>query len=379
MRVLHTSDWHLGRTLFSVPLIEHQRVFLDWLVEQVDQHKIDAVLISGDVYDRSVPSVEVIAMFEKALIELARRTTVVIIPGNHDSATRLGFAGPLLESANVHVRASASDLERPIVMSEGQQSVQIFGIPYLEPTFHAENFECERTHAAVLGAAMERIRTAAISDVPMIVVAHAFVTGGAESESERDVRVGGIPDAPISVFDGAHYVALGHLHRPQKLTTTKPMTARYSGSPIAYSFSEEGQEKSVVLLDINQDGIDVTLLPTPQVRSLTTIRGELTELLSSDEYTSAEDHWVRAILTDERRPERPMERLRERFAHTLHIEFAPVTGLDVQDNRAVDISTLDPIDVTTSFIEYVSGTQASEREEALIAQAVERVRISEAQ
>lgn len=376
MRLLHTSDWHLGRTLFSVPLIDHQRVFLEWLVGQVDERNIDAVLISGDVYDRSVPSVESIALFEWVLIELARRTAVVLIPGNHDSATRLGFAGPLLESANVHVRASINEVDRPIVIAAKGQSVQIFGIPYLEPMFHADRLDCDRTHAAVLKAAMERIRQAAIPDLPIVVVAHAFVTGGVASDSERDVRVGGVPDAPVSVFDGAHYVALGHLHRPQELKTTEGMQARYSGSPIAYSFSEEGQEKSVVLLEVTENEIDVTLISTPQPRPLATIQGQLDHLLTSEVFTGVEEHWIRAVITDERRPERPMERLRERFPHALQLDFMPASGGINPAIRAVDISRLNPVEVTHAFIEYVSGSEPNEKEAALIEEAVERVRQS---
>jgi DNA repair protein SbcD/Mre11 len=228
-----------------------------------------------------------------------------------------------------------------------------------------------------LNAAMERIRQSAVADMPVIVVAHAFVTGGQPSESERDVRVGGIQDAPISIFDGADYVALGHLHRPQELTTQSQMKARYSGSPIAYSFSEEGQEKSVVILDVNDESIHVTLLPTPQPRALATIQGDLDELLSDSMLSPLENHWIRAIVTDERRPERPMDRLRERFPHTLQLEFAPAGGGANTGVRAVDISVLSPVEVTTSFIEYVSGTDVTETERALIEQAVERVRLDE--
>lgn len=364
--------------MFSVPLFEHQRVFLEWLIEQVDEHRVDAVVISGDIYDRSVPSVETISLFEWALIELAQRTEVVLIPGNHDSATRLGFAGPLLEAARVHVRASAADLSRPILLTsqEGDRT-QIFCIPYLEPAFHAANFNCERTHAGVLGAAMEQIRLAADFEMPIVVVAHAFVTGGVASESERDVRVGGIPDAPVSIFHGANYVALGHLHRPQQLSTPDGMQARYSGSPIAYSFSEEGQEKSVAFLEITDQGTDVRLLPTPTPRPLSTIRGEIDDLLSNEVWKGVEGHWIRAIVTDDRRPERPMERLRERFPHTLQLEFAPSNASLTNEYRAIDIAALDPVEVTSQFISYVAGVAATEQELVLIAEAVERVRIAQ--
>jgi exonuclease SbcD len=385
MKLLHTSDWHLGRNLFSIPLIDHQRVFLEWLIEQVDEHQVDAVIISGDIYDRSVPAVETISLFEWALIELAKRTEVVLIPGNHDSATRLGFAGPLLEAARVHVRASVADLTRPIILTartdngtEEAERVQIFCIPYLEPAFHSANFDCERSHAGVLGAAMDQIRSTADFEMPVIVVSHAFITGGVASESERDVRVGGIPDAPVSIFQGANYVALGHLHRPQELSTPDGMLARYSGSPIAYSFSEEGQVKSVVLIDISSQGAEVMLLPTPTPRALSTIRGDIDDLLSNPVWQEAQEHWIRAVVTDDRRPERPMERLRERFPHTLQLEFAPSNAALTNEFRAVDIATLDPVEVTSQFINYVAGVAATDEELTLIEQAVERVRIEQA-
>jgi len=392
MKLLHTSDWHLGRNLFSVPLLDHQRVFLEWLIAQVDEHQVDAVIISGDIYDRSVPAVETISLFEWALIELAKRTEVVLIPGNHDSATRLGFAGPLLEAARVHVRASAANLARPIILTartherpqaddstQATDRVQIFCIPYLEPAFHSANFDCERSHAGVLAAAMDQIRSAADLDLPIVVVSHAFITGGVASESERDVRVGGIPDAPVSIFQGANYVALGHLHRPQELSTPVGMLARYSGSPIAYSFSEEGQVKSVVLLDISSLGAEVMLLPTPTPRPLSTIRGDLEDLLNDPMWQEAQDHWIRAVVTDDRRPERPMERLRERFPHTLQLEFAPSNAVLTNEFRAVDIATLDPVEVTSQFINYVAGIAATDQELTLIEQAVERVRIAQVQ
>jgi len=385
MKLLHTSDWHLGRNLFSIPLIDHQRVFLEWLIDQVDEHQVDAVIISGDIYDRSVPAVETISLFEWALIELAKRTEVVLIPGNHDSATRLGFAGPLLEAARVHVRASVADLARPIILTartdngtENAERVQIFCIPYLEPAFHSADFDCERSHAAVLGAAMDQVRSAADFEMPIVVVSHAFITGGVASESERDVRVGGIPDAPVSIFQGANYVALGHLHRPQELSTPDGMLARYSGSPIAYSFSEEGQVKSVVLLDITSQGADATLLPTPTPRPLSTIRGDLEDLLNDPMWQEVQDHWIRAVVTDDRRPERPMERLRERFPHTLQLEFAPSNATLTDEYRAVDIANLDPVEVTSQFINYVAGVAATDEELTLIEQAVERVRIAQA-
>lgn len=377
MRLLHTSDWHLGRSLISVPLIDEQRVFLQWLVEQARAHEVDGVLISGDVYDRAVPSVEAIGLLEWALVELSATASVVLISGNHDSSTRLGFAGRLLEAARVHVRSDVSDLARPVVITgrSGDQCA-VYCIPYLEPTLQAERLSSERTHEGVLSAAMARIRSAHDEQLPMVVLAHAFITGGLGSDSERDVRVGGIPDAPVSLFEGAHYVALGHLHRPQQVGAASGVQARYAGSPLAYSFSEEGQQKSVVLVELSADGAcEIELLQAPQPRPLTTIRGELAELLADPQLAPLEQHWIRAVLTDARRPERPMDRLRERFPHTLQLEFAPQGQLLSPAGPAPSLAQLDPVAVTAEFIEHVTGTPPTTQERQLIDDAVMRVRI----
>ena len=376
MRLLHTSDWHLGRSLISVPLIDEQRFFLHWLVDQVRAHEVDAVLISGDVYDRAVPSVEAIALLEWALVQLSKTASIVLIPGNHDSPTRLGFAGPLLEAARVHLRADVGDLDRPVVLTgkRGEQCA-VYCIPFLEPTLQAERLQSDRTHEAVLSAAMTLIRSAHTAEMPMVVLSHAFITGGFSSDSERDVRVGGIPDAPIALFEGASYVALGHLHRPQQVGADSGVIARYAGSPLAYSFSEEGQQKSVTLIDLKPSGDStIQLLATPQPRPLTTIRGELAELLSSDQYEGVEQHWIRAILTDPRRPENPMDRLRQRFPHALQLEFAPDGLTPGQLPSTTPISLQDPAAVTCQFIEYVTGTEPSAQEVTLIQDAVSRVR-----
>lgn len=376
MRLLHTSDWHLGRTLFATPLIDDQRAFLSWLVDTVRDEPVDAVLISGDVYDRAVPSVEAVALFEWALVELARLTDVVLIPGNHDSAARLGFAGRLLEAARVHVRSTVDDLDRPVRITDGEgRVVEVFAIPYLEPAFHADRLGTERSHAGVLAGAMARIRARAVGE-PYVVVAHAFVTGGQASDSERDVRVGGIADAPASVFAGASYVALGHLHAPQSVDAGDGTLCRYSGSPLAYSFSEERQVKSVTVVDIAPDGaVTATLLPIPTRRRLSTISGRLDDLLADPALAPVSDDWIRAIITDTRRPERPMDRLRARFPNTLQLEFAPEGAALTEGAPVADVRALDPVEVVGQFLEHVSGTPPTPEETRLITAAVERTRL----
>src|SRR6266700_1337551 len=231
MRLIHTSDWHLGRTLHGESLLAHQAAFLDWLLGQAVSHRADAVVVAGDVYDRAVPPVDAVALLDRSLAAFAgQRIPVVVISGNHDSHVRLGFGGALTEAAGIHLRTSVPDITRPAVISDRHGEVGIYGIPYLLPDAVMADLAAQRSHATVLAAAAGRIaRDAAARGLARTVVAaHAFVTGGEPSPSERDIRVGGIGDAPAGALAGCSYLALGHLHGPQQVSVPGGGTvARY--------------------------------------------------------------------------------------------------------------------------------------------------------
>jgi exonuclease SbcD len=389
MRLLHTSDWHLGLNLLGVPMIDHQRAFVDWLVDLVRDREVDAVLVAGDVYDRAIPPTDAIDLLERALLDLSALCPVVVISGNHDSATRLGFGGRLMEAAHVHLRSGIDDLDRPVpITGRDGTTALVYGLPYLEPDAMHAALGAERSHEAVLTAAMGRVRVhldaqreaarrSGTAEPRAVAMAHAFIAGGSISESERDVTVGGIADAPAAVFDGVDYVALGHLHRPQEVRGGPP--ARYSGTPLAYSFSEESHEKSVTLVDLASDGTVVLATePTPVPRRLATISGPLDHLLSSPDLASVEDAWVRARLTDAVRPENPMERLRTRFPNTIQLLFEGPADLAGPIGAIVDPRTADPLQVVEGFIEHVSGEPAAAGALALAQDSLERLRAREA-
>jgi len=393
VRVLHTSDWHLGRTLETWPLVEHQSAFLTWLAQLCRERQIEAILVSGDIYDRAVPSVEAVQLLEEALASLVRICPIVLISGNHDSAVRLGFGGTLLESVNVHFRSSVADIARPIHLTGADgTSVLIYGVPYLEPPLVRGLLACDKSHAAVLTAAMDLVRadlaersadasSTGAGRPRSVVMAHAFVTGGQGSDSERDVSVGGVADAPASVFDGVDYVALGHLHGPQEIAGQSTTLLRYSGSPLAYSFSEEGHLKSVSILDIAMDGpIEVELVPAPVPRGMRTITGDLADLLNDPELAEAETFWIRAIVTDAVRPEHAMERLRRRFPHAIAMDLQPHRdGMPlVEVERRVDPRQASPVEVVAAFVEHVTSQPATQAVCEVAQEAVERVRVSEA-
>jgi exonuclease SbcD len=216
MRLLHTADWHLGRTLHRLPLLEAQRAVVDHLVELARAEAVDAILLAGDVFDRALPPVEAVRVAGDALRRLAEVAPVLVVSGNHDSAGRLGFAAELIAAGGVHLRTDPARVAEPVVLHDEHGPVALYGLPYLDPDLTREALGAERSHEAVLRAAMDRVRAdlAGRDGARAVVVAHAFVQGGEASESERDISIGGAETAPASVFGGVDYVALGHLHRP---------------------------------------------------------------------------------------------------------------------------------------------------------------------
>ncbi|MFE4659521.1 exonuclease SbcCD subunit D [Streptomyces hydrogenans] len=326
MRLLHTSDWHLGRSFHRVGLLDAQAAFLDHLVATVRDREVDAVLVAGDVYDRAVPPLSAVALFDRALHRLADAgVPTVMISGNHDSARRLGVGAGLLDRAGIHLRTDPAGVGTPVVLADAHGDVALYGLPYLEPALVRERLGAAKPgHEAVLVAAMDRVRAdlaARPAGTRSVVLAHAFVAGGAPSDSERDITVGGVAAVPTTVFDGVDYVALGHLHGSQALTPR----VRYSGSPLAYSFSETDHRKTMWLIDLGADGevAAAERVDCPVPRPLARLRGRLEDLLADPAHDRHQDSWIEATLTDAVRPHDPMARLAERFPHTLHLVFDP--------------------------------------------------------
>jgi exonuclease SbcD len=396
MRLIHTSDWHLGRTLHGESLLEHQGGFLDWLLAEAIRQQAGAVVVAGDVYDRAVPPLDAVELLDRALLGFARAgVPMLITSGNHDSAVRLGFAAGLSEAAGIHLRTSVADLARPLVLADASGQVALYGVPYLLPDAVMTELGAERSHRSVLAAAAARIHAdAARRGIGRVVIAaHAFVTGAAASESERDIRVGGIGDVPASVFGGACYVALGHLHGPQLVSpaaganagsaaSAGPVLARYSGSPLAFSFSEKDHRKSVTLVDIDAAGqVRTELLAAPVPRPLREVRGRLEDLLGRADGDLADlaGAWVKAVLTDPRRPAAPMERLREKWPHTLMLDFAPEGGLVAPEADLQALSrTADPVEICGLFVEYAGGGAPDDAERRVLRDAVEAAQRAEA-
>ncbi|MCZ3387106.1 MAG: exonuclease SbcCD subunit D [Actinomycetia bacterium] len=385
MRLLHTSDWHLGRGLHGVDLHEAQQQVVRQVVEAVRADAVDAVLICGDIYDRAVPPVTSVRLWSDALGELSALAPVIVIPGNHDSATRLG-AGSDLFRAGVHIVTDLNQVGTPIELHDDTGPVLVYPIPFLDPDVarHALSNDGEplgRSHEAVMTAAMDRIRRD-LSDrrrsqpaARAVVMAHAFVVSGGStenerSESERDLRIGGVDSVRSTVFDDVDYVALGHLHGAQRVGEER---VRYAGSPMRYSFSEVNQQKQLLRVDLGPSGLrGVESIPVKQPRSMAAISGTFDELLTSDTFDAHSEAWVQVTVTDDARPAQLVAQIRSRFPGALIIRHEPVSGPLVDRGAGSLRVPSQPTEVAGAFVRYVTGADISTGELAAFANAYEQ-------
>ncbi|GAA5088655.1 exonuclease SbcCD subunit D [Nocardia iowensis] len=328
MRMLHTSDWHIGRTFHGVDLLADQARSLTAIAELVAEESVDVVVLPGDVYDRSIPSADAIAVCNRGFEAIrAAGARIVATSGNHDSPARLGAGASFAAAGGLYLRTTVADVDQPVLLDDEHGPVAFYGIPYLEPEITRAELGVPqaRSHADILDAAMRRIRAdiAQRDGTRTVVLAHAFVVGGEATGSERSISVGGVETVPMGAFDGIDYVALGHLHSPQTLSES----VRYCGSPLPYSFAESSHRKAVWLIELDAAGLhSVERRDLPVVRGLTRLTGTLDELLTDASHAPAEEHYVSAVLTDSTRPVDAMRKLRERFPHAVHVEWVRPEG-----------------------------------------------------
>jgi exonuclease SbcD len=381
--LLHTSDWHLGRSFHRISLLDAQRDFLDHLLATVEEERVDAVLVAGDVYDRAVPPLAAVELFDTALHRLSQLgVPTVMISGNHDSARRLGVGSGLMQQAGVHLRTDPEGCGTPVLLSDEHGDVACYGLPYLEPTLVRAVLGAESGgHTSVLKAAMKRVR-ADLAKRPdgtrSVVLAHAFVHGGEASDSERDITVGGVASVPASVFDGVDYAALGHLHGCQTITDR----VRYSGSPLTYSFSETTHRKSMWLIDLDAQGaVDARRLRCPVPRPLARLRGTLDALLDEPAHAEHQDAWVEVTLTDAARPHAPMARLAARFPHIVSLVFEPDRAeADGRPSYAHRIRGRSDQEIAEDFVGHVrTGRAADASEREMLGEALEAARVEDSQ
>jgi exonuclease SbcD len=393
MRFLHTSDWHLGRSFHGASLLEEQAAALARLVELAREGEVDAVLIAGDIYDRAIPPAEAVRLFTDTLARLRETgAAVVAIAGNHDSHVRVSVYDPLLSALGVTIRGDVRRAEQPVIVAprRGGAPVAIYPLPYLDPTVDGPAFGAGAVdgdgedgaeaasplrlrHEDVTRLALARLRRD-LRTRPghrSVVVAHTFVAGGEPCESERELTVGNVDRVSVEAFAGFDAVALGHLHRPQELDGPR---LAYCGSPLPYSFSEEGQRKGVRLVALDARGVpSVEEVPLGVGRPLATIEGGIEQLLRDPALEAARGAWVRVILTDETLPLQAKARLQRRFPHIAELRHRPPRAerfsRDDRHRRVRQAGS--PIDLLTAFFADQQGRPATVIEQELLRRALE--------
>ena len=389
MRILHTSDWHLGRTFVQASLLDDQQQFLDWLVATVVAERIDLVVVAGDVFDRAVAPTEAVVMFRDVLRRLAGRTKVAVITGNHDGADRVATYGDLLDLSGVLVRGGYGSIGEVLTVSFDDGPLDVVLLPFLDPQVAPDDYPSDdasvvkadgtgdgtgdafarrirRTHQSVLATAADVAR-ASLRSPRSLAVAHAFVTGGTVSDSERQLVVGGTGTVEASIFAPFSYTALGHLHRPQDVAAPSGRV-RYSGTPLAYSFSEQ-HAKSITIVDLAADGAcTVTEVPVPVGRAVLTVTGAIDDLLAATPSPAAADSWVRVVLTDPGVVLDSKARLAQVYPHVIEILHEPthtgaelVAGLGAGRRRSMTAA-----EVAGEFWRAANQTDPSDDERELL-------------
>ena len=381
MRILHTSDWHVGRTFHGYPTLEAVREVLGAIPELVREHGIDVVLVAGDVYDLTNPSADAVAVLRDTLTAIIESgAKIVVTSGNHDSAVRLGFAGPFTAAAGLHLVTDASATGTPVELHDEHGPVDIYGIPYLQPELVRQLPwvpEGARSQREVVTAAMQRIRsTVAERGHRSVVVAHTFVAGAEaeSSDSERAItreplKAGGVDAVPVTAFEGVDYAALGHIHGRAQLAEH----VRYSGAVLHYSFKEAGKPRGGWLIDLGADGVDsIEWLDLPVPRPLKELRGSFAELLGDSQWEQYTGHYVRAVYTDRSKQLEPLQKLRARFPHCAEVVHEPAErAAEAGSSYAERVKGKSDAEVIDAFLAEVrNGEGPSELEAQTVAEVL---------
>ena len=372
MKWFHLSDLHLGKRLCEVPLLSDQAHILSQILALTAEERPDGVLIAGDVYDKPVPSAEAVGLLDDFLVRLSRQgVPAYLISGNHDSAERLSFGGRLMAAGGVHVAPVYSGQVEPIVLADQYGPVYLYLLPFLKPAhvrrfFPEASIESYTDEVAAVVSAME-IDPA----VRNVLVAHQFVTGSVRCASE-EVSVGGTDNVDVSVFDGFDYVALGHLHSPQRAGRD---TVRYCGTPLAYSFPEAEQEKSVTVVELKEKGtVSLRTLPLTPLRRLGELRGTYEELTCRQFYegTDYQSRYLRVVLTDEEDVVDAAVKLRMVYPGLMQVAY------DNHRTQAAGVPELEserrsPLELLEEFYEGQNGQPMGDAQRQLARELMEQI------
>lgn len=374
MKIIHTGDWHIGKLVHGVHMTEDQRHILNQLVETIEIEKPQVLIIAGDIYDRSIPPVEAVDLLDEILSEiiLKHEITVIAIAGNHDSPDRVGFAGRILTDRGLHIRGNISGEIIPVRVEDEYGTVDFYPVPFVEPAVVREVYgDTEiKSHDDAIKTVLGRIVDKMDINSRNVCISHAFLMGTEAletSESERPLSIGGSEYVNVDYYSPFDYVALGHLHRPQKVKHDK---IRYSGSLLKYSFSEARQKKSITIVDMDGDGnIEYEMKELEPLRDMRIIKGDLVSLMDRDVYSLGNtDDYIMASLTDKGELVDPISRLRSVYPNILRLEreqFNREAGED-RTSAGDEFSQKNPVDLFGEFYENMSGEEFDDDKKGIV-------------
>ena len=373
MKFVHLSDLHLGKRVNEFSMIEDQAYILTKILGIIREERPDGVLIAGDIYDKSVPSVEAVSLFDDFLKQLSRQQTqVFIISGNHDSPERLGFASELIALSGIHIAPAYDGMVCPVSLEDGYGTVNVYMLPFIKPVHVRSAFPEEKaesyTEAVSAAIAHMDIREGERN----ILIAHQFVTGAARCESE-DISVGGLDNVDASVFDAFDYVALGHIHGPQQIGRE---SVRYCGTPLKYSFSEAKQRKSVTVAELKEKGnLGIRTVSLTPLRDLRELKGTYEELANRKNYegTSLEDY-LHITLTDEVDIVDAVGKLRVIYPNLMKLDY---DNRRTRENREItggdEMEAKTPMELVREFYERQNNQPMNGKQEALVSRLMEKI------
>ncbi|MDC5812455.1 exonuclease SbcCD subunit D [Vibrio europaeus] len=373
MKFLHTSDWHLGRQFHNVSLLDDQKVVLEQIIEYIQSNTVDALVIAGDVYDRSVPPTAAIELMNQFISRVCGelKLPIILIPGNHDGAERLGFGSQQMAESGLHIIANFKDMLTPVELKTDLGAVRFYGMPYNDPELVRHHFkQSVATHDDAHKLLCEEITATFDPNASNVLISHCFVDGAIESESERPLSIGGSDRVSHEHFTPFDYVALGHLHQPQKKGEEY---IRYSGSLMKYSFSEQHQKKGMTLVELDKSGFkSSTHIDLSAPHEMRIIEGELDEIIAQGKTDPNNHDYLLVRLMDRHAILNPMEKLRSVYPNVLHLE-KPGMLVGVEQQMAAAKLARSEVDMFRDFFVEAQDSQLSEEQDKAITDIIKQL------
>lgn len=374
MKIIHLADLHIGKRVNEFSMIDDQKYILNQILEIINKEKPDAVIIAGDVYDKQVPSIEAVELLDSFISDISKRkTTTFIISGNHDSAERLAFGSSLMAMGKIYISPVYNGKISKYTLKDDFGSANFYLLPFVKPSHVKRFFPDEKieSYTDAIKVVIDNLKldTSEIN----ILIAHQFVTGASRTESE-EISVGGLDNVEASVFEDFDYVALGHIHRPQKIGTERIC---YCGTPLKYSFSEVNDTKSVSIIEINsKEDFNLRMIPLIPKRDMRKIRGTYEELTTKNSYENTNtDDYIHVTLTDEFNVADAIQKLRVIYKNIMKLEY---DNMRTRESRKINLDDMvienkNPLEIFSEFYKLQNNKEMNDEQKEIIKKIMEEV------